>query len=122
MLRILLGTIAALALLPIAGASYKAIASSSDSRNASERAGGIANEAAAIDPNATFDIDRIEAPALVLHARDDRLNQVAISEDLAARITNANLIAYNSGGHLMLGHHQELREHTAAFLHQCAAG
>lgn len=33
MLRILLGTIAALSLLPIAGASYEAIASASDSRN-----------------------------------------------------------------------------------------
>ncbi len=33
MLRILLGTIAALSLLPIAGASYEAVVSASDSRN-----------------------------------------------------------------------------------------
>lgn len=88
---------------------------------ASQRVPGIANEGAAIDPDALYEIERIAAPTFVLHSRDDRLNQFAIGEDLAQRIPGARFIAYESGGHLMLGHHASTREATAGFLRDCAA-
>ncbi len=86
---------------------------------ASQRVPGIGNEAAAIDPRAIYEIERIAAPALVIHARDDRLNQLAIGEDLGARIPDAHLIAYGTGGHLMLGHHGAARAAVTAFLRDC---
>ncbi len=88
---------------------------------ASRRVAGVANEASAIDPEARYEIERIGAPTLVLHARDDRLNQFAIGEDLARRVPGARLVAFDTGGHLLLGHQAEVREEVASFLTRCAA-
>lgn len=88
---------------------------------ASQRVAGIGNEAAAIDPAAIYEIERIAAPTLVIHARDDRLNQFAMGEDLAQRIPGARFIAYDTGGHLMLGRHQSTVSAVSDFLRDCAA-
>ncbi|MGE6698906.1 alpha/beta fold hydrolase [Hyphomonas sp. NPDC076900] len=83
---------------------------------ASGRLAGLRNEIAAVDPQAEYDLETIRAPVLVVHAADDRLNPVAISETIAARISNAEFIRYNTGGHLLLGHHDDLREAIPEFL------
>lgn len=88
---------------------------------ASQRVAGIANEAAAIAPSALYEIERIAAPTLIIHTKDDRLNQVAIGEDLARRIPGARFVTYDSGGHLMLGRHQSTQEAVSNFLGDCAA-
>ena len=88
---------------------------------ASRRVAGVANEASAIDPEARYEIERIGAPTLVIHARDDRLNQFAISEDLTRRISSARLVAFDTGGHLLLGHQAQVREEVTSFLTRCAA-
>lgn len=83
---------------------------------ASRRFAGVTNEGAAISPDATYTLERITAPTLIVHARDDRLNQFAIGEALAARIPSAEFIPLENGGHLLLGHHVEVRARVAAFL------
>ncbi len=83
---------------------------------ASHRLDGVRNEGAAIDPRAAYALEGIAAPALVVHARDDRLNDFAISEALCHRLPNADFVSFERGGHLLLGHHAEVRERVSAFL------
>ena len=83
---------------------------------ASARLPGVGNEGAAVDPTAAYNLEAIRALTLVVHSRDDSLNPFAIAEALQRQIRGACLIAYDSGGHLLLGHHEELQERVAQFL------
>ncbi|MGY6552442.1 MAG: alpha/beta fold hydrolase [Erythrobacter sp.] len=83
---------------------------------ASARLSGVVNEGAAVDPRASFGLEAIRAPTLIAHSRDDRLNPVAIAEELGRRIPDARIIIWERGGHLLLGHHGELQEQVASFL------
>ena len=80
------------------------------------RIAGVGNEGAAIDPAARYEIERIGAPTLVIHARDDGINPFAIGEAIAGRIPDAELMALPAGGHLLLGHHAAVRARVTAFL------
>lgn len=88
---------------------------------ASDRLPGVANEGAAVAPDATYNVEAIRAPTLVVHSRDDRLNPFAIAGKLAGRIPAARLIAYERGGHILLGHHDELRASIEGFLSPAGA-
>lgn len=83
---------------------------------ASQRLAGLGNESAALDPDASYDLETIAAPALVVHAADDRLNPVLVGETIAARLPGAEFIRLDSGGHLLLGHHAALASRIARFL------
>ena len=80
------------------------------------RVDGVLNEAAAVDPSLTYSLDRIRSEALVVHAADDRLNPLKVGETLAAGISGSELIVLETGGHLLLGHHAELRERISRHL------
>ena len=82
---------------------------------ASQRLDGIRNEVAAVDPELIYELEDIQADVLVVHAHDDRLNPFEIGETVAARIKGARLLPLESGGHLLLGHHAELRNRIEAF-------
>jgi 2-hydroxy-6-oxonona-2,4-dienedioate hydrolase len=83
---------------------------------ASARVAGVANEGAAVDPAARYPLERIRAPSLIVHARDDALNPYAVAQTLDRRIPDSRLIAVDRGGHLLLGHHASLRRRIAEFL------
>lgn len=76
---------------------------------ASKRLRGVNNEGAAVDPTMTYNLGAILSPVLIVHARDDRLNPFEVSNVLAKEIPNAQLLTLETGGHLLLGHHSELR-------------
>lgn len=76
---------------------------------ASQRLAGVGNEGAAVDAAARYNLEVIRAEVLVAHARDDRLNPFEIGATIAARIPESEFVAFDRGGHLLLGHHQELR-------------
>jgi pimeloyl-ACP methyl ester carboxylesterase len=73
------------------------------------RMAGLGNEGAAIADSETYALASIRAPVLLIHARDDRLNPFAVAEALAAGIPNSRLLPLDHGGHLLIGHHAELR-------------
>ena len=81
----------------------------------SRRLAGIANEGAAVDPAASYDLAAIAAPVLVFHARDDGMNPYAVAEALGKGIPNARLTAYDTGGHLLLGHHAAIARDLGPF-------
>ena len=81
-----------------------------------QRLDGVRNEGAAIDPAAHYDLAAITAPTLIIHSRDDGLNPFEIAQGLAREIAGAELVPLESGGHLMLGHHDAVRTRVNAFL------
>lgn len=83
---------------------------------ASGRIDGLRNEAAAVASEATYDLEAVRAPVLVVHAEDDRLNPVAVGETIAHRVPGASFKRLPSGGHLLLGHHGALRRDIPVFL------
>jgi pimeloyl-ACP methyl ester carboxylesterase len=83
---------------------------------ASRRLAGVQNEAAAVDPRATYNLEAIRAPVLVVHARDDRLNPVEVGETISTRIAGSQYLRFERGGHLLLGHHSEISERLGHFL------
>lgn len=80
------------------------------------RRAGLANEGAAIDPAHPIDPGAVRAPVLVIHARDDRLTPVATARFTARAVPGAEALILETGGHLLLGHHVEVRQRIAPFL------
>ncbi|WFP62260.1 alpha/beta hydrolase [Mesorhizobium sp. WSM4904] len=58
----------------------------------------------------------ITAPTIVVSARDDLFNTLPSAEFAAARIPDAKLVVYDTGGHLLVGREQEVRKAVRAFL------
>jgi 2-hydroxy-6-oxonona-2,4-dienedioate hydrolase len=69
---------------------------------------GLGNEGAAIDPAAAYPLDQITGPILVVHARDDGINPFPIAEYLASSMPKARFLALSDGGHMLLGHREEV--------------
>jgi 2-hydroxy-6-oxonona-2,4-dienedioate hydrolase len=81
-----------------------------------QRRAGLANEGAAIDPADPIDPTAIRAPALIIHAGDDRLTPVATARFTNEGIPDAQTLFFDTGGHLLLGHHADVRQRIAEFL------
>ena len=86
------------------------------------RIDGVQNEGAAIDPGTRYDLETITMPTLLIHARDDHLNPFRFGEYTAQHIPRAQFMPLPTGGHLLLGHHAEVRARISAFLRKYAAG
>lgn len=84
------------------------------------RHNGLTNEGAAIDPQTNYPLDAIGVPTLVIHARDDGINPFVFGEYTARGIRGAEFIPIATGGHLLLGHHAELRARVTRFLREYA--
>jgi pimeloyl-ACP methyl ester carboxylesterase len=61
-------------------------------------------------------LEEINAPTLVISARDDLFNTLPAAEFAAGTIPNARLVVYDAGGHLLVGHGQDVREVIRDFL------
>jgi 2-hydroxy-6-oxonona-2,4-dienedioate hydrolase len=80
------------------------------------RRAGLANEGAAIDPAYPIDLATIRVPVLLVHARDDRLTPFSTATFTAERIAGAETLFVEAGGHLLLGHHDAVRQRISEFL------
>ena len=56
-----------------------------------------------------YPLESIRAPTLVISARDDGYGTYASSQYTASRIPGARFIGHERGGHLLVGHDDELR-------------
>ncbi len=81
-----------------------------------DRLFGLANEGAAIDPAASYPLDRITVPTLIVHARDDGINPFPIAKFLARSLPRARFLPMDTGGHLLLGHKAEVTAAIAEIL------
>ncbi len=81
-----------------------------------DRFDGLQNEGAAIDAEARYQLETITMPTLVVHARDDQINPFSFGEYTAAQIPGAQFLPLDTGGHLLLGHHADVRAQVHTFL------
>jgi pimeloyl-ACP methyl ester carboxylesterase len=58
----------------------------------------------------------LQVPTLIITARDDLFNTHPPAEYAAAHIPGARLVVYDQGGHLLVGHGDEVRTEIAGFL------
>lgn len=63
-----------------------------------------------------YPVERITAPTLVVHAADDPLASYDDAVALAGRVPDATLLDYETGGHLVFGHGEEIRRTVTAFV------
>jgi len=69
------------------------------------------------NPNLTaLPLENISVPTLIISARDDLFNTLPAAEYAASRIPGAELIVYDTGGHLMVNHGKDVRDAVSRFL------
>lgn len=79
---------------------------------------GLRADCRALDTTPRYAMERIAAPTLVLHSTDDPLMPFAWGNTAAKTVPHARLVAFHRGGHLLLGHHEEVRDQLGRFLHE----
>ena len=77
---------------------------------------GLLNEKRIAGSLTRFPLEKIVAPTLVISVRDDLFGTFASAQYTAAQIPSAKFLGYDSGGHLWVGHHEELIVEIDAFL------
>jgi len=80
----------------------------------SMRLAGVSNDLAA--PIAPWPLEKIAPPTFIVAAADDLFNTLPAARYAAAGIFRATLLTLDSGGHLFVGRHDEIRAKLAAFL------
>jgi pimeloyl-ACP methyl ester carboxylesterase len=71
--------------------------------------------------NKDYQFGNIKTPTLVISAIDDPLALHGNARALADRIPGARLFSVPDGGHLILGHHEEVKSEVTQFLHSNVA-
>ena len=82
----------------------------------SSRRLGLLNDGAVVPTLPRFELERLEAPTLIISARDDLYQTFAGSRYSAEHIPNARFIGYRTGGHMLVGHEQETTKEIGDFL------
>jgi 2-hydroxy-6-oxonona-2,4-dienedioate hydrolase len=77
---------------------------------------GILYDASNQNHEQPYALDRISVPTLLVSAEDDQYKTLANARVAAARIPNSQLIAFKSGGHLLLDHDADLWPAVADFI------
>ena len=82
----------------------------------SARVDGIRSDFLVSTSLTRFDLEKISTPTLVLSVRDDLYGSFPGAEYTATQIPGARLVGYEHGGHLWVGHHEEVVAEIEAFL------
>ena len=62
-----------------------------------------------------YRLEEINVPTLIFHTKDDQVASHDASQRAAERISDARFVSLESGGHLMLGQTNVIRDHVAKF-------
>lgn len=63
-----------------------------------------------------YPIENLQVPTLIFHAKDDKLASYADTEKAVKRFPNCTFISFESGGHLIAGHGEEIKEVVSKFI------
>jgi pimeloyl-ACP methyl ester carboxylesterase len=77
---------------------------------------GLLNDAAVTSSLERYELERIAVPTLVMSAADDLFGTYDGARYTAEHVPNARFVGYPSGGHLWVGHHEEVMSEIAFFL------
>lgn len=84
----------------------------------SARQHGLLNDGAVAAALESYPLEKIAAPTLIFSAVDDLYGTYASARYTADRIAGARFVGFESGGHLMAGHGDEVTRELVAFLGQ----
>jgi 2-hydroxy-6-oxonona-2,4-dienedioate hydrolase len=73
------------------------------------RAEGLRDDSALGKSLTRYPLESIRAPTLVISARDDGYGTYASAQYTASQINNAKFIGFEEGGHVTIGHDEEIR-------------
>jgi 2-hydroxy-6-oxonona-2,4-dienedioate hydrolase len=82
----------------------------------SRRGPGLLNDAAVTSTLPRYDLERIAVPTLVISVADDLFGTFDGARYTAEEIRGARFIGYMTGGHVFVGHQEEIVAEIAAFL------
>lgn len=77
---------------------------------------GLINDAAVTSTLPRYELERITAPTLVMSSMDDSFGTYAIASYTSGSIEGARFIGFPTGGHLWVGHQQEVEAEILTFL------
>lgn len=83
---------------------------------------GLLNDAAIISSLQRYELEKIAAPTLAVSVADDLFGTFDGARYTAEHIPGARFVGYPSGGHVCVGHQDELASTIAAFLDSCQTG
>ncbi|MCL4747476.1 MAG: alpha/beta hydrolase [Burkholderiaceae bacterium] len=82
----------------------------------SRRAAGLRDDTRLGKGLAPYPLESIDAPTLVVSARDDGFGTYAAAQYTASRIPGAKFVGFDDGGHLLVGHDEAVRAEIVALL------
>lgn len=87
------------------------------------RKAGVVLDASVTNPDMArnfdeYPIEHLQMPTLIFHAKDDKLVKYEDAERALSRFPDHNFISFETGGHLMAGHAQEIKEAVGLFTKQ----
>jgi 2-hydroxy-6-oxonona-2,4-dienedioate hydrolase len=94
----------------------RAFAILSDIMPIGARAKGMLNDAHQAGHPAAMDFSQLRMPVLLISAEDDRFGTAATARKIAAVVPQAELTILADGGHIWLGHDNEVAERMHRFL------
>jgi 2-hydroxy-6-oxonona-2,4-dienedioate hydrolase len=94
----------------------RAFAIVSDIMPISARAKGMLNDARQASHPATLDFSQLRMPVLLISAEDDRFGTAATARKIAAVVPQAEMTILSDGGHIWLGHDDEVAQRMHRFL------
>ena len=89
----------------------------------SERKEGVVLDASAtnLDMARNYDkynVEELQIPTLIIHAKDDKLANYADTERAVNRFPNCTFVSFEDGGHLLKGHGEEIKEVVLKFTNE----
>jgi 2-hydroxy-6-oxonona-2,4-dienedioate hydrolase len=82
----------------------------------SDRARGLLNDGRLASDPAPMALETITAPTLALSLEDDRFQTLDAARHIAASVPGAELVTYPEGGHVWVGHDEEVFAAVSTFL------
>lgn len=65
-----------------------------------------------------YPIEQLQVPSIILHAKDDKLADYKAMEKVINRFPNCTFVAFDTGGHMMQGHEDEVGKAVRDFMDQ----
>ena len=87
----------------------------------STRGPGLLNEAAVMSSLPRYDLEGIGVPTFAISMEDDLYGTFDGARYTAEHVPGARFKSWPTGGHLLVGHHEEIISEIAAFLKETAA-
>jgi 2-hydroxy-6-oxonona-2,4-dienedioate hydrolase len=82
----------------------------------SARATGLRNETKVAKSLERFELEKISAPTLIISARDDGYGTFASGQYTAGQIAGAKFVGFDTGGHMWIGHDNEVQAEIVKLL------